>query len=145
MVTVKRSSLRLVSIALGLVFTAAVYCTMHYGFPWDWKAPGTGKLPREIVAGFMAQAYDRGRGAQAVRDYFVPGAADDAPGAQDRRDGVPIPHEIRSVVAQGTTVVVFHRIAAARGEAAADVIDLFVTVNGRIIRRERYPTRFVSR
>ncbi len=142
MFAVSRSSLRLVSIAIGLLFTAAIYQTMHNNPRWDWSAPGVGKLPREIVRNFMHEAYDMGRGGTASRDYFSPRAVDNAPGAQDRLDGSPIAHEVRSIVAQGMSVVVVHRIAPARGGPQADVIDIFHMKDGRIDRRDRYSTRF---
>lgn len=142
MVTVKRSSLRIASILLGFAFVGIFYSFFHYRIPWDWDAPGTGKLPQEIVRGFMAEAYGEGRGAAAVRDYFLPDAPDNALEAQDRQDGEPMPHEVVSVVAQGQTVVVIHRIAAARGEPALEVIDVFETKRGRIVSRKRYVTRF---
>jgi hypothetical protein len=142
MFTVKRSSLKALSICLGLLFTAGFYYFFHYRLPWDWDAPGTGRLPQEIVRGFMAEAYEEGRGASAVQNYFSPQVADAAPEAQDRRNGDPIPHEVLSVVAQGQTIVVIHRIAASRGQPALDVIDVFETNRGRIVKRERYLTNF---
>ncbi|ODP37290.1 hypothetical protein [Sphingomonas turrisvirgatae] len=138
MITVRRSTLKLLSIALGIAFTAGIYNSMHNGMGWDWKAPGTGKLPREIVRGFMAQAYDRGDGAGASRDYFASDAADNVPLASDRRSGAPVAHQVRRVIGEGLTVVVFHRIGAARGEPARDVVDIFDTRNGRIVKRERH-------
>ena len=125
MITVRRTHLNLLKIALGLMFTAGIYYSMHYRIPWDWEAPGIGKLPTEIVRGFMAEAYGKGAGAKASRDYFLP-------------------HEVRKIVAQGMNVVVFHRIGPARGEPAADIIDVFETRNGRIVRRDRFPTRFTA-
>ena len=142
MFTLKRSNLRLATIALGLLFTAGIYYSMHYRIPWDWHAPGIGKLPQEIVRGFLTEAYDKGQGAKAVRDYFSPEVKDNAPEAQDRRDGPPMPHEIRTMIGQGTKVIVIHRVGPARGEPVIDVIDLFETRDGRIVRRERFLTRF---
>ena len=100
MITVSRTSLRLLSIAIGLLFTGTVYYTMHYNPRWDWTAPGIGQLPRDIVHGFMADAYGRGQGAAAHRTWFAPNAADNAPGAADRQDGVPIGDDVRQIVAQ---------------------------------------------
>ncbi|RYE04094.1 MAG: hypothetical protein EOP61_01875 [Sphingomonadales bacterium] len=142
MVTMKRSSLRLLTIAIGLLFTAGIYYSMHYRIPWEWNAPGIGKLPQEIVRGYLAEAYDRGQGAKAARDYFAPQVVDNAPEAQDRRDGAPMPHEIRTMFGQGAQVVVIHRIGATRGQPVTDVIDVFETKGARITRRERFPTRF---
>lgn len=142
MITVSRTSLRQLSIAIGLLFTGTVYYTMHYNPRWDWTAPGIGQLPRDIVHGFMADAYGRGQGAAAHRTWFAPKAADNAPGAADRQDGVPIGDDVRQIVAQGMTVAVIHRIAPARGAPALDVIDVFEIKDGRIARRDRYPTTF---
>lgn len=144
MVTASRNSLKLFSIAIGLLFTGAIYYTMHYNPRWDWTAPGVGKLPQEIVRDFMREAYDQGKGGAAQVRYFARDAADNASGAQDRRDGDPMPHEIRNVIAQGMTVAVVHRVAAGRGEPAADVIDVFRIKNGRIAQRDRYLTSFAN-
>ena len=142
MIRVSRTSLKLLSIAIGLFFTVAVYHTMHNNPRWDWTAPGVGKLPRAIVLDFMALAYDRGQGGTAAQAYFAKDARDNAAAAQDRRDGAAIPHQVRSIVAQGMTVVVLHRIGPARGEPPLDVIDIYQIKDGRIARRDRYPTRF---
>lgn len=142
MITVSRASLRLLSIAIGLLFTATVYYTMHYNPRWDWTARGIGQLPRDIVHGFMAQAYAEGQGGAAHRTWFAPNAADYAADASDQQDGAPIGDEIRQIVAQGMTVAVIHRIAPARGGAGQDVIDVFEIKEGRIARRDRYPTTF---
>lgn len=140
--TVSRISLKLLSIVIGLLFTAAVYQTMHNNPRWDWTAPGVGKLPREIVTDYMKLAYDQGQGGAAAKGYFSKDAKDNAVDAQDRVDGAPIPHEVRSVIGQGMTVVVVHRIGPARGQAAMDVIDQFEIKDGRIARRDRFVTRF---
>lgn len=142
MITASRRGLRLLSIGIGLLLTGAVYHTMHHNPRWDWTAPGVGKLPRDIVAAFMVQAYDLGRGGTAGQSYFAQDAVDNAPTAQDRRDGAPVSHQVRQVIAQGMTVAVVHRIVPARGEPGMDVIDVFTIRDGRIARRDRYPTRF---
>lgn len=142
MITASRRGLNWLSIGIGLLFAAAIYYTMHYNPRWDWTAPGIGKLPRQIVGEFMDEAYAKGRGGAAHQSYFAKGAVDNAPTAQDRRDGAPVPHDVREVVAQGMTVAVTHRIAPARGEAAKDVIDVFRIKDGRIVRRDRYLTKF---
>ncbi|MDP3908652.1 hypothetical protein [Novosphingobium sp.] len=144
MITASRRSLKLLSIGIGLLFTGAVYYTMHNNPRWDWTAPGVGKLPRDIVAEFMDQAYTKGQGGTAQQSYFAKGAFDNAPAAKDRRDGAPVPHQIRQVIAQGMTVAVIHRIAPARGEPGVDVIDVFTIKEGRIARRDRYPTHFTQ-
>lgn len=144
MVTISRRSLNLLAIAVGLCLTGAVYYTMHYNPRWDWTAPGIGKLPRDIVAEFMEQAYAKGRGGTAGQSYFAEHAVDNAPDAQDRRDGAPMPHKVREIIAQGMTVVVVHQIGPARNEPAVDIIDVFQIKDGRIVRRDRYPTKFAN-
>ena len=117
------------------------------------EADDLARLPREQAdLGEPEGAQDLGadavvaeihaRGGAAARDYFAADARDNAPGAQDRRDGSPMPHKIRSIIAQGMTVAVLHRIEPVRGEAQLDVIDIFHLKDGRIARRERYLTWF---
>lgn len=142
MITISRRSLYLLTIAIGLFFTVAVFYTMHTNPRWDWSAPGVGKLPRDIISEFMEQAYDKGQGGTAQQSYFAKDSVDSAPNAEDRRNGTPIPHEVREVVAQGMIVVVLHRIGPARGEVARDLIDVFRVKDGRIVRRDRYLTKF---
>ena len=108
------------------------------------SAKGQAPLPRDIVAQFMDQAYAKGQGGTAQRSYFAKDASDNAPAAEDRRDGAPVPHELREVIAQGMTVTVIHRIGPARGNPEMDVIDVFKIKDGRIVRRDRYPTRFTQ-
>lgn len=141
---VKRSTLRLLSIAIGVLFTAAIYYSMHYRIPWDWESPGLGRLPVEVVNGFLDEAYERGQGADAVRDYLAPDILPASVAPHERANGEPIPHELRQVVAQGLVVVAFQRIGAARGEPATDAIDVFEVRDGRIVRRERYRTQFAQ-
>lgn len=144
MITASRASLKALSIGIGLLFTGAVFYTMHNNPRWDWTAPGVGKLPRDIVAEFMDQAYAKGQGGTAQQRYFAADAADNAGDAPDRGDGAPVPHQIRQVIAQGMTVAVIHRIGPARGAAGLDAIDVFTIKDGRIARRDRYPTRFAQ-
>lgn len=140
--TLSRTSLKLLSIVIGLLFTAAVYQAMHNNPRWDWTAPGVGKLPREVVNDYMQQAYAQGQSGNASNFYFAKDAKDNAQAALERIDGAPIPHEVVSIIGQGMTVVVFHRIGPARGEPQMDVIDQFEIKDGRIARRDRYVTRF---
>lgn len=141
MTTVSRSSLKLLSIAIGLLFTVAVYHTMHNNPRWDWTAPGVGKLPQQIVREFMDEAYVEGRGRAAHDVYFAKDAVDNVPAAQDGSIGA---HEVREVIAQGMTVAVVHRMVPVHGEPAVDAIDVFRIKDGRIVRRDRYLTRFTQ-
>lgn len=143
MITASRSSLKLLSIAIGLLFTVAVYYTMHYNPRWDWTAPGVGKLPQQIVRAFMDETYAKGQGAAAHRAYFAKGAVDTAATTQAPADGAPVAHDVREIIAQGMTVAVVHRIVPAHGEPV-DAIDVFQVKDGRIIRRDRYLTTFAQ-
>lgn len=144
MLRVNRSTLRILSVAVGVLFTAAIYYSMHYRIPWDWESPGVGRLPVEVVNSFLDEAYKRGRGADAVRDYFAPDLVPASVAPHERANAEPIPHELREVVAQGLVVVAFQRIGAARGEPAIDAIDVFEVRDGRIVRRERHRTEFAQ-
>jgi hypothetical protein len=141
MITASRSSLKLLSIGIGLLFTVAVYYTMHYNPRWDWTAPGVGKLPQQIVREFMDETYAKGQGAAAYRTYFGKDAADNVAAPQDR---TPVSHDVREIIAQGMTVAVVHRMMPAHGEPAVDAIDVFQIKDGRIIRRDRYLTKFAE-
>lgn len=141
---VNRLTLRLLSIALGILFTAAIYYSMHYRTPWDWGSPGLGRLPVEVVNAFLDEAYERGQGADAVRNYLAPDVLPAGVAPHERANGEPIPRELRQVVAQGLIVVTFQRIGAARGEPATDAIDVFEVRDGRIVQRERYRTEFAQ-
>ncbi len=85
----------------------------------------SGKTGREVVADYLAMAYDQGRGADAADMYFTADVADFAANAIDRRNGRPIEHEVLSLIADGMTVAVHHRIAPAAGEPAMEVVDIF--------------------
>ncbi|WP_374595140.1 hypothetical protein [Sphingosinicella sp.] len=141
MITASRSSLKLLSIGIGLLFTVAVYYTMHYNPRWDWTAPGVGKLPQQIVRDFMDETYARGQGAAAHGSYFAKDAVDNVAAPQDR---APVAHEVREIIAQGMTVAVVHRMMPVHGEPAVDAIDVFQIKDGRIIRRDRYLTTFAQ-
>jgi hypothetical protein len=144
MMTIKRSTLRLLSVVVGLLFVAGIYYTMHFRMGWDWNAPGLGRLPQEVVQAYLKEAYDEGKGAQAVRDFVAPAIAEDSTPPQERADGPAIPRHVRATLAQGLNVVVFQSLAPARSLPAADVIDVFEVRDGRIVHRERYQTSFVG-
>lgn len=84
----------------------------------------------------MKMAYDEGKGAQAVGLYMAKNAVDLATDAADRKDGVPLKHSIRRVVAEGLNVVVWHCIDAPDGRGM-ETVDFFRTRDGRILERAR--------
>ena len=126
-----------ISVIVGLLLTAAVWHHMASNPRWAGDTgPGVGKLPREIVAGFMTMAYEDGKGAQAVSLYMGPKSVDLAMDAADRKDGAPIKHSVRRVVAEGLNVVVWHCIDDAAGQSM-ETVDFFRTRDGRIVDRVR--------
>lgn len=112
-------------------FSAAVGLLLCGLVTWQLRPLGgeftvsSGKTGREVVAAYLAMAYDEGRGADAARLYFAPDVQDFATDAADRTNGTAINHQIFSIIADGMTVAVHHRIEAARGAQAMEVVDIF--------------------
>ncbi|QYY29481.1 hypothetical protein K2O51_04615 [Cupriavidus pinatubonensis] len=132
---------RAASIGVGIAIALSFAYSLHFNPRWYGdNGPGVGKLPRTIVLDYMKQAYDTGRGAEAAKGYFSPKMVDHNPGSIELRDGEPIRHEIRQVIAEGLVVAVYHRVEAARGQPAVDVLDVFKTgaYTGRIAERRRF-------
>ncbi|WP_254601784.1 hypothetical protein [Cupriavidus taiwanensis] len=129
------------SVCVGILITLGFTYSLHFNPRWYGNnGPGVGKLPRVIVLDYMKLAYDKGQGAAAARAYFAPKVIDHHPGSIELRDGEPIRHEIRQVIAEGLVVAVYHRVEAARGQPAIDVLDVFRTgaYSGRIAERQRF-------
>ncbi|MFS8979124.1 hypothetical protein PO002_32330 [Cupriavidus necator] len=129
------------SVCIGVLITLCFTYSLHFNPRWYGdNGPGVGKLPRVIVMDYMKLAYDKGQGAAAARAYFSPKVLDHNPGSIELRDGQPIRHEIRQVIGEGLVVAVYHRVEAARGEPAIDVLDVFKTgaYTGRIAERKRF-------
>lgn len=131
---IKARTFNIVAVVAGLALTAAVAHDMATNPRWAGdKGPGVGKLPRQIVSGYLSKAYDEGKGAEAVALYMAKNAVDHAKDASDRVDGAPIKHTVKWVIAEGLTVAVWHCIEASRGEPTREVVDIFRTQNGRIV------------
>jgi len=130
-----------VSVSVGILIALSFTYSLHFNPRWYGdKGPGVGKLPRVIVLDYMKQAYDAGQGVAAARDYFSPKMVDHNQGSIELLDGPPIRHEIKQVIAEGLVVAVYHRVEAARGKTAIDVLDVFKTgaYTGRIAERQRF-------
>ncbi|WP_020653839.1 hypothetical protein [Massilia niastensis] len=126
-----------ISVALGLLLTAYVAQDLHFNPRWYGdKGPGVGKLPREVVSGYMDIAYGKGQGAEAAKLYYTPKTIDLTPQAVYRADSGPLTSTVRQVVAEGLNVVVHHCVEATRGQPAHEVVDMFRTWNGRIAWRK---------
>ncbi|MCA1246140.1 hypothetical protein [Massilia sp. MS-15] len=129
------SKLNAVSVGLGLLLTAYVAQDLHFNPRWYGDTgPGVGKMPREVVAGYMDIAYGRGKVDEAARLYYTPKTLDATPHAPYRSDAGPLASTVRQVVAEGLNVVVHHCVEGAG--PAREVIDMFRTSNGRIAWRK---------
>ncbi|MGF6855497.1 hypothetical protein OKW29_004384 [Paraburkholderia sp. CI3] len=128
---------RMVTALLGVLFILQIAHQLHSDPRWHWHA-GTGKLPHEIVTEFMDEAYTKGKGVDAYKTYFAEKAVDNAPNTIDHQDGEPIPHTVKKLIVEGNDVAVFHKIEAARGQPAQDVVDVYeISGSGWIIRHDR--------
>jgi hypothetical protein len=126
-----------ISIALGLLLTAYVAQDLHFNPRWYGdKGPGVGKMPREVVSGYMDLAYGKGQAAEAAKLYTTPKTIDLTPHAVYRDTATPLISTVRQVVAEGLNVVVHHCVEATRDQPAHEVVDMFRTWNGRIAWRK---------
>lgn len=127
--------LNAISVALGLLLTAYVAQDLHFNPRWYGdNGPGVGKLPREIVAGYMNTAYGKGQVAEAARLYYTKKTIDVTPDAPYRGDSAPLKSTVREVVAEGLNVAVHHCVEGDGG--VREVVDMFRTWNGRILWRK---------
>ncbi|MGI4721142.1 MAG: hypothetical protein ACRYGO_07910 [Janthinobacterium lividum] len=124
--------LNTLSVFAGVLLTAYVAQDLHFNPRWYGDdGPGVGKMPREVVAGFMDTAYGRGRYTEATDLYYTKKTVDVTPHAPYRSDAGPLKSTVRQVVAEGLNVVVHHCVEG--GDAPArEVVDMFRTSNGRI-------------
>ena len=135
---IKVKTFNTIAVLVGLALTASVGHSLATNPRWaNDTGPGVGKLPRQIVGGYLQMAYDEGKGAEAASLYMTKEAIGDAKSAIDLADGPPLKHTIKWVVAEGLTVAVWHCIEAGRGDPATDVVDIFRTRNGHIVGRIR--------
>lgn len=129
--------LNAISIALGVLLTGYVAQDLHFNPRWYGdKGPGVGHMPREVVAGYMALAYDKGDPAAAARLYMTPKTIDLTPAAVYRKPSTPLVSTVREVVAEGLNVAVHHCVESMDREGAYELVDMFRTGNGRIVWRK---------
>ncbi len=112
----------LLSISTGLALCAVV--AWQQSMIADFS-PSSGKTARGFIGEYLEMAYDQGRGEDAIKTYFAEDAIDHAPDAIERKNGEPIRHEIHQIAADGMTAVVYHRVEAARGAPAMEVVDIY--------------------
>lgn len=137
------TKLAVLSIGAGIAFCLLV--TWQQSIIADFS-PTSGKTARGFIGDYLELAYDKGQGAKARTAFFAPDAKDHAPDAIDRTDGVPIPHVVHKIVADGMTVAVYQHIGATRGAPAMDVVDIYeadrfsrIRERWRIVQAERAP------
>jgi hypothetical protein len=129
--------LNTISIAVGLLLTAYVAQDLHFNPRWYGdNGPGVGKLPRDIVSGYMDIAYGKGRVSEAAKAYYTSKTIDVTPQAVYRADSAPLKSTVRQVIAEGLNVAVHHCVDANGGQSAHEVVDMFRTWNGRIVWRK---------
>lgn len=130
-------NLNRLSIVAGLLLTAYVAQDLHTNPRWYGdNGPGVGKMPREVVAGYIDTAYGKGQVAEAARLYYTKKTVDVTPDAPYRSDSAPLRSTVRQVVAEGLNVVVHHCVEGGADAGAREVIDMFRTSNGRIAWRK---------
>lgn len=125
------------SVIFGLVLTAAV--TYHMASNPRWagdNGPGVGKLPREIVQGFMHTSYAEGKAAEATALYMTAKTKDQGVPEAQRQDGLQAQQHVQRLLAEGLQVVVWHCLDFADGSSET-AVDYFKTRDGRIQERVR--------
>lgn len=126
-----------ISIVVGLLLTGYVAQNLHFNPRWYGDTgPGVGKMPREVVAGYMDLAYGQGLGSEAAKLYYTPKTIDVTPQAVYRGEAAPLRSTVRQVMAEGLNVAVHHCVDAAASQPAHEVVDMFRTSNGRIVWRK---------
>lgn len=125
------------TVVFGLALTAAI--THHMASNPRWagdNGPGVGKLPREIVQGFMQTSYEAGKGGEAIALYMTAKTKDKGVPEAQRQDGLVAQQHIQRFVAEGLQVAVWHCLDFQDGRSE-NVVDFFKTRDGRIQERER--------
>lgn len=126
-----------ISIAVGLLLTAYVAQDLHFNPRWYGdNGPGGGKMPREVVSGYMDLAYGQGKAAEAEKLYSTRKTVDVTPKAVYRASSTPLHSTVRQVVAEGLNVAVHHCVDAHGDLPAHELVDMFRTSNGRIVWRK---------
>ena len=92
-----RCMARLFITGLAGLLTAYVAQNLHFNPRWYGDTgPGVGKLPREIVAGYMETAYGKGQVAEAAKLYYTRKTIDVTPDAPYRSDSRRSPRTPRT-------------------------------------------------
>lgn len=138
---IKKTTFNLIAVLTGLALTAGV--THHMASNPRWagdNGPGVGKLPREIVLGFMTSSYASGQAALAIEKYMAPKAVDTGVPDTQKQDGQLVKQHVKRFVAEGLQIAVWHCLDFPDG-SSQEVVDFFKTRDGRIQERTRALTQ----
>lgn len=134
------------SVLVGLALTGYLAHNLNTNPRWAGDTgPGVGKLPKQIVAGYLDAAYKEGGAAESAKLYFTPKTNDLSPGAVDRQEGPAATHHVRKVLGEGMVVMVHHCVGAERTGQALEVVDIFRTWNGRVAERKQAAAQPIER
>lgn len=143
---IKTKHFEIASVLVGLALTANLAHDLATNPRWAGdNGPGVGKLPKQIVAGYLDTAYKAGGAGEAEKLYFTPKTKDLSPAAVDRQDGPAVTHHIRKVLGEGMVVMVYHCVGGERTGQASEIVDIFRTWNGRVAERIQAAAQPVER
>lgn len=134
------------ALLVGVVLTGYLAHDLKTNPRWAGdNGPGVGKLPKQIVAGYLDAAYKDGGAGEAAKLYFSPKTKDLSPESVDRKDGPAVTHHVRKVLGEGMVVMVYHCVGGERTGQALEVVDIFRTWNGRLAERVQAAAQPVER
>lgn len=134
------------SVLMGLVFTGYLAHNLNTNPRWAGdNGPGVGKMPKQIVAGYLDAAYKDGGAEEAAKLYFTPKTNDLSPKAVDRLAGPAVTHHVRKVIGEGMVIMVHHCVSGERTGQALEIVDIFRTWNGRVAERKQAAAQPIER
>lgn len=143
---IKKKHFEILSVVVGIGLAGYLAHDLNTNPRWAGdNGPGVGKLPKQIVAGYLDAAYKDGGAAEAAKLYFTPKTKDLSPEALDRQPGPAVTRHVRKVLGEGLVVMVYQCVGAERGGKAMEVVDIFRTWNGRIAERKQAAAQPVER
>lgn len=143
---IKTKHFEIGALLVGFALVANLAYDLHTNPRWAGdNGPGVGKLPKQIVAGYLDTAYKAGGADEAAKLYFSPKTKDLSPGAVDRKDGPAVTHYIRKVLGEGMVVMVYRCVGGERTGQASEIVDIFRTWNGRVAERIQAAAQPVER
>ncbi len=143
---IKTKHFEIGALLVGLALTGYLAHNLNTNPRWAGDTgPGVGKLPKQIVSGYLDAAYKDGGAVGAAKLYFTPKTKDLSPAAVDRQNGPAVTHHVRKVLGEGMVVMVYHCVGAERTGQALEIVDIFRTWNGRVAERKQAAAQPVER